>query len=188
MTLRIVLCLYSFAPNSFSASCLNSFFWIFPFPFLGILSTNLIPPFSCLYPASLSLVNALISSSVTLAFGRATTYARGSSDSSIDRCTPITAQSTMLGCRRSTPSSSVGATWKPLTLMSSCYAVSQTRLLTASFKAWTNLLSINDIPLPSLHITVANVSRMEISLVIPVSFVGFLVFIITFYNDRTPHT
>lgn len=80
---------------------------------------NLTPPLSCLYPASLDRVKSWTSVSASLHPGLTTMYVAGSSDSSVERCTPTTAQSATLGCKRRTASSSVGATWKPRTLINS---------------------------------------------------------------------
>jgi hypothetical protein len=99
---------------------LNSLRRIFPDAFFGIASTNTTPPLSCLYPATLDFTKALISFSEI--FFPMTTNARGTSVPSCS--TPITAASKMLGCERSTPSNSAGATCKPLYLISSCKVVS----------------------------------------------------------------
>jgi hypothetical protein len=88
-----------------------------------MLSTNFTPPLNSLYRASLSPQYFFTATSSTSAFsfpGLFTTYALGISTSGSSLLlTPITAASMMLGCVKSTVSSSGGATWNPRTLMSS---------------------------------------------------------------------
>lgn len=105
--------LHPLSLTSLRLSSLNTRLRILPLAVLGMLGTNLTPPVSALYPASLSSNQLLTISSVNLlssVSGRRTTYARGSSVPGTTSRNPITAASTMSGCANNTASSSGGAT------------------------------------------------------------------------------
>lgn len=136
---------HSFAVNfftSFLARSRSSLRRILPEGFLGIASIKTTPPVMRLMAVTFPSMNLIISSAVAPWSGFNTIYARGRSSSLLisDQLfsflvepkwiktytdTPMTATSATAGCSNSSPSSSAGATWLPLTLISSYSQASQ---------------------------------------------------------------